>query len=106
MAGSAALLMAVNPSGGGAPSPLNGFITPSNITQNAPNGSWTSPQLTMNASGGTPPYTYEWTATDDFNVNSPFSQKTTVTESGFDTIKISTITCTATGPKHLSLIHI
>lgn len=96
MAGSAALLMAVNPSGGGGPSPLNGFITPNQITQNVSNGSWTSPQLTMNPSGGVPPYTYEWTATNGFTVNSPSAQKTSVSKSGFNTIENSTVTCKIT----------
>lgn len=97
MAGSAALLMAVNPSGGGGGTPaLSGFITPTPVRAQTPNGAWTSPKITMNVSGGTPPYTYEWTATSGFSVNSPTAQKTTVSKSGFGTIEVSTVTCKVT----------
>lgn len=98
MAGSAALLLAANPNGGGVapPAPLSGFITPSPIGTQTTNGSWTSPQIKMNASGGVAPYVYEWTATNGFSLSAPTSQKTATSTSGFDTIKDSLVTCKVT----------
>lgn len=96
MAGSAALLMTTNDGGGGGAPALSGFITPSRVSAQTTNGAWTSPRLTMNASGGTPPYTYEWSATAGFTVNSTSEEKTTVSKSGFDTISFSEVTCKVT----------
>jgi hypothetical protein len=97
MAGSSALLLTVGEAGGSPPSSsLNLFLTPSGITAETSNGSYTTAKLTATASGGAKPYSYSWSADNGFTVNSPSSSSTTVSASGFNDVKSTVVTCTVT----------
>lgn len=78
------------------PAPTYGVsITPSDFGSRSSNGSYTTPFMTANVSGGTPPYTYLWEATDG-TVLSPTDAQTKITVSGYNEIIVGNLTVTVT----------
>ena len=81
--------------GGPAPSqPLTGFVSPSRISTKSSNGSWSSPFITCNASGGEPPYSYAWSTTEGRLTAD--DDRARVSISGYNDFKISQVKCTIT----------
>ena len=81
----------------GAPAgPLSAYITPTFTTYIAPNGTFITPDITANASGGTPPYTYLWTITGLIGITSTDESVTNATAGGYNVEISDTLTCTIT----------
>lgn len=90
------IAISTNIGGGGPapPQPLTGFLAPSTISANSPNGSWSSPLITCTASGGNPPYSYNWSSSEgSLTVNGNTAR---LSVSGYNDFKIVQVTCTIT----------
>lgn len=85
-------------SGGGAQTaPFSVFLTPARIIESPRNGSSTSAIITANVISGSPDFTYLWESdSGDISIQSPTSESTRVSSSGFNEAVEATITLTVT----------
>jgi len=61
------------------------FVSPNNIFVRGSNGSVTSPSVHSDITSGVGPFEYEWTSDNsDIAINSPTSDKTTLSTNGYN----------------------
>jgi hypothetical protein len=92
-------LMSYSGSGGSPypPSPLAASPTITNLGLIVPNGTYITPPIGAVVSGGTEPYSYEWTIVGaGMSVLSPDEKTTKVQVSGFNIERSGTLSCTVT----------
>lgn len=70
-------------------------ISPSSFVERTTNGGYRTPKFTCNVSGGVGPFEYLWTS-DGLNIDSPTSQKTSFTTTGYNDYVLATAYCEVT----------
>ena len=97
MIGMAKVILATDTGGGGGNPDLSAFVSPDRIQTTTSNGGYTSPNITVSVSGGSSPYSYQWTSTTlSLNILSPTSKVTRVSASGYNDLIAGQVTCTVT----------
>lgn len=96
MIGAAKILIA-NSAAPVTPEPLSGYITPPTLTKFTTNGAYTSPTIEAFPTGGTGPYTYEWSKVSGaLSLTSTTDKTTKINCSGYNVEVTGIINCVIT----------
>lgn len=93
----AAKIVIANSAAPVTPEPLSGYITPSVLVKFTTNGAYTSPTIEAFPTGGTGPYTYEWSRVSGaLSLTSTTNKTTKINCSGYNREITGIINCVIT----------